>query len=143
MSYVLFLRKISQKWAKFSLGSTYFRQNFKECVPNQYTWSGISECQMWLQVIERSLILLRFLMSEVLYLHQIFTYCVSNQYTHFVMLNFNLFSCRTNFHSVNGIWLDLLAPWFRNIRYLTWDFLGLVANDRYKDSLESFFSIFS
>ena len=56
----------------------------------------MSKCQMWLQVMEHPLILLRFLgifihywqpfMSEVLYLHQTFTDCMSNQYTHFDML---------------------------------------------------------
>ena len=52
--------------------------------------TDMSKCQMWLQVMERPLILLRFLvifihyywrvfMTKVLYLYQTFTDCVSNQ----------------------------------------------------------------
>ena len=62
-----------KKWAEFVFGRIYLHQTFTECVLNQYTltftecvsnqWTyfDISTCQMWLQVMERSLILLRFL----------------------------------------------------------------------------------
>ena len=57
---------------------------------NWYTHSAILKCQMWLQVMERPLILLHFssifihfwqpFISELLYIHQTFTDCISNQY---------------------------------------------------------------
>ena len=50
----------SQKWTAFALGNTYLHQTFKECVSNQYTRFYILKCQMWLHVMERPLILLRF-----------------------------------------------------------------------------------
>ena len=60
----------------------------------------MSKSQMWLQALQRHLILLRFLgifihywrpfMSEVLYLHQTFTDCMSRQYTHFDMLTYQM-----------------------------------------------------
>ena len=53
-------KKLSQKWVTFVFGSTYLHQTFTECVSNQYTYFNIFICQMFLQVMERSLIWLRF-----------------------------------------------------------------------------------
>ena len=73
----LMSKKMLQKRSAFAFGSIYLHQTFTECVSNQYTHFYISICQIWLQVMERSFILLRFLsilkhtwrafMSEVLY----------------------------------------------------------------------------
>ena len=73
------------------LGCTYPHQTFTEYISNWYTHFDILTFQMWLQVMECHLILLRPLgifihyywlfMSELLYhLHQTFTDCVSHQY---------------------------------------------------------------
>ena len=45
----------------FVFGNTYFHQTFTESVINKYTHFDILNCQMQLQVMERPLILLRFL----------------------------------------------------------------------------------
>ena len=68
----------------------------KLCIWYEYKHLVIIKCQMWLQVMEHSLILLcildivihyywRPLMSEVLYLHQTFTDCILDWFTHFCM----------------------------------------------------------
>ena len=92
----LCLKNVSKMNVIFVFGNTHFDQTFTEYVSNQYTHFGILKCQVWLQVMEGSLILLCFLgifkhywrsfMSELLYLHQTFTDYVSNQYTHFGLL---------------------------------------------------------
>ena len=89
----------SQKWAAFVFGSSYCYQTFTECVSSQCTHFYKFTYQMWQEVMERPLIWLRFLgilirfwqpfMSQVLYLHQTFTDCVSNQY-----INFDLSTCQ-------------------------------------------------
>ena len=78
------------KLAGFVFGSIYLHQSFPKFVSKQHTHFDILTCQMWLQVMERHLILLRFLgifihfwrlfMSELLYLCQTFPDCVSNQF---------------------------------------------------------------
>ena len=85
-------KKISQKWPAFVFGNTYLHQTFTEY---QYAHFGVPLCQILLQVMERPLILLRFLgifiqnwqefMFEVLYLHQTFTDCVSSWKTFWYM----------------------------------------------------------
>ena len=80
--------KITQKWTVFVFGNTYLHQTCTECVSDQHAHFDVLICQIWLQVMERHLILLYFLaifihnwrafMSEVLYLHQSFTDCVSD-----------------------------------------------------------------
>ena len=82
-------------WKKYHKNEWHLRlvtQIFTECVSNQYTHFDISKYQMRQQVMVSTLILLRFLcyyihywwpfMSELLYLQQTFTDCVSNEYTH-------------------------------------------------------------
>ena len=56
----LFLKIISHKWTAFVFGNTYYHQIFTECGFNQCTYFDVLTCQMWLQVIERSLIMLSF-----------------------------------------------------------------------------------
>ena len=52
----LCLKKISQKWAAFAFGSTYLHQTFTDlCLINVHI-SVCQHCQMWLQVMEGSLI---------------------------------------------------------------------------------------
>ena len=97
---VLCLKIISQKWTAFVLGDTNLRQTFTECVSNQYAHFDLWICQMWLQVMERhwfNCVFLsifihnwRALMSEVLHLHQIFTDCLSDWYTHFGMATWQM-----------------------------------------------------
>ena len=55
----LCLKNTSQKWAAFAFGSTYLHQTFTKSVSNQYTHYDISICQMWLEIMEGPLILLR------------------------------------------------------------------------------------
>ena len=73
-----------------------FTQTCKDSVFNQYTHLGMLKCQIWLQVMESSsfycvfMIILTYnrwiFIFEVLNLLQTFSYCVSNQATHFGML---------------------------------------------------------
>ena len=53
-------KNISQKWAAFAFGNTNLHQAFTECASNQYKHFDISTGQMWLQVMERTLVLLHF-----------------------------------------------------------------------------------
>ena len=55
-NYALCLKNTSQKLAAFAFGSTFLHQIFTECVPYQYTIFIIARCQMYLHVMERSLI---------------------------------------------------------------------------------------
>ena len=85
-TFVIFFSDIGQCFRPFD--KPYLHQTFTECVSNQCTHFDVSICQMWLQVMQRLLILFRFLgifihyrqicMPEVLYLHQTFTDCVSH-----------------------------------------------------------------
>ena len=90
---VFFLGIFTHNWLLFMPKWVYLHQTFTECVSYQYTNFDVSTCQMWLQVMERSLILLCFLgifthnlllfISKWVYLHQTFTKYVSHEYTHF------------------------------------------------------------
>ena len=78
-------KKISQKWTAFVFGSIYLYQTFTKYMSNQYTYFHILTYPMWLQVMERLLILLCFWVFsyvfdaiELLCLHKTFTDCVSN-----------------------------------------------------------------
>ena len=76
--------------ANILIWSTISSQNIhKLCIWYEYRHLVTIKCQMWMQVMEHSLILLHFLgifipfcrpfMSELLYLHQTFSDYVSNQ----------------------------------------------------------------
>ena len=71
-------------WWAFVSFVLYLYQTFIDCVFNQYTHFGMSICQMWLSVMEGSLIQLRFIfgssiyynMFKTLWLHQTFINCM-------------------------------------------------------------------
>ena len=70
-------------WYVGLFGVLYPHQTFTECVSNQYTPFGVSIYQMWLQVMERLLILFRFFghyahnwVKFIKYLHQTTIPCV-------------------------------------------------------------------
>ena len=87
MSYVW--KNTSQIWAVFAFDSTYLHQTFTECVSNQYTHFNVSTCQMWLQVIEHFLILLRFFLGIFIYLfdnHSCLNCCISTKPSQIVSL---------------------------------------------------------
>ena len=57
---VLCLKEITQKGTAFLFGKTNLYQAFTKCVSDWYAHFDILACQMWLQVKEYHLILLRF-----------------------------------------------------------------------------------
>ena len=57
---LLMSKIISQKWTASVFSSTCFHQTFTKYVSNQYTHFDVLTCQMWLQVMKCSLILLSF-----------------------------------------------------------------------------------
>ena len=88
--------KISQKWTPFLFGNTYLHQTFTECVSNRYPHFGVLICQMWLQVMESPLILLRFCVSSYIiddYSH--LNCCISNKLSQIVcLINVHILLCQ-------------------------------------------------
>ena len=95
---ILGLKNISQKWTAFVFDNSYLHQTFTEYVSNQYTHFDILTSQMWPQVMEWLLNLLRFFgyfHKWLLTIHvwsvvsspnfHRFTDCVSDKCTHFDM----------------------------------------------------------
>ena len=97
LNFMTFFVNFAQNCWIFMSKLLYLHQTFMNYVFDVNMKKKITiKCQMWLQVIERSLILLRSLdifihywrpfISEVLYLHQTFTDCMSIQYKYSDML---------------------------------------------------------
>ena len=77
-----------QKWASFAFDSVYLYQTFTECVSSQYTFEYRygRYCKLWNAFCFYSLFgfFIHYywpFMSELLFLYQTLTDCVSNQYT--------------------------------------------------------------
>ena len=90
-------------WQTFVSEVLYLYQTFTYYLSNQYTYTKLSTCPMWLQVLECPLILLgnfahnRIFMSEMLCLYQTLINCVFDFAFDFYTFN----SKRVNLHPID------------------------------------------
>ena len=93
---IYFLKIFIHKWRPFMFELLYHHKTFKNYVSDKYSYFDISIYQMWLQVMEGLLILLRFwVFSYIVDEHSCLKYCIFTKLLQIVcLINVHILVCQ-------------------------------------------------